>query len=332
MAASAPRPPKRGRTARLDHYVGPPAHLLVGARISVFWPDDDAFYKVGRLGRCFGWHRCVLYFRHLGRSWLTAPGGPSTAAPQWVAVQADSVGKVYCHQLYVCGHALGAPARKRATLRAHWMDVMASDPRTDAAGQGRILEALGGAGECRVLYDDDMTERLALPRERFRWLAPRARSAGATPALYVRAPPARRALLDSLGASVRRDLFRLWCCSPCGPVCAPSMGRDQRVCHGSVGWHDAQPFSPAPPGASVLRRVARRRRRWRALAPTTRRLSRPRCRPCRRKLRRQPAAPRSARACPSSGAPAAAGARAWCSRTGRACTRCRPRLHRNAGG
>ena len=55
--------------------------------------------------------------------------------------------------------------------------------------QGRILEVLGEAGECRVLYDDDMQERLTLPRERFRWLAPRARSAGATPALYVRGSP-----------------------------------------------------------------------------------------------------------------------------------------------
>lgn len=45
MAASEARPVKRGRTARLNHYVGPPAHVLVGARISVFWPDDDAFYK-----------------------------------------------------------------------------------------------------------------------------------------------------------------------------------------------------------------------------------------------------------------------------------------------
>lgn len=52
--------------------------------------------------------------------------------------------------------------------------------------QGRILEVVGEEGECRVLYDDDMQERLTLPRERFRWLAPRARSAGATPALYVR--------------------------------------------------------------------------------------------------------------------------------------------------
>lgn len=62
--------------------------------------------------------------------------------------------------------------------------------------QGRILEVVGEAGECRVLYDDDMQERLTLPRERFRWLAPRARSAGATPALYVRGsllipPPGR---------------------------------------------------------------------------------------------------------------------------------------------
>ena len=48
MAASEARPVKRGRTARLNHYVGPPVHVLVGARISVFWPDDDAFYKARR--------------------------------------------------------------------------------------------------------------------------------------------------------------------------------------------------------------------------------------------------------------------------------------------
>lgn len=40
------RPAKRQRQQGLRGYVGPPEHILLGARISVFWPDDDAFYKV----------------------------------------------------------------------------------------------------------------------------------------------------------------------------------------------------------------------------------------------------------------------------------------------
>jgi hypothetical protein len=39
------RPLKRKRRAGPDCYVGPPQHVLMGVRISVFWPDDDAFYK-----------------------------------------------------------------------------------------------------------------------------------------------------------------------------------------------------------------------------------------------------------------------------------------------
>lgn len=56
MAASEARPVKRGRSTRLEHYVGPPAHVLVGARISVFWPDDDTFYKA----------RCGAFTRRVG--------------------------------------------------------------------------------------------------------------------------------------------------------------------------------------------------------------------------------------------------------------------------
>ena len=40
------RPAKRQRQRCLRAYVGPPQHILLGARISVYWPDDDAFYKV----------------------------------------------------------------------------------------------------------------------------------------------------------------------------------------------------------------------------------------------------------------------------------------------
>lgn len=47
---------KRKRTLGLKSYVGPPSHVLLGVRISVFWPDDHAFYKVCRLllapGQC----------------------------------------------------------------------------------------------------------------------------------------------------------------------------------------------------------------------------------------------------------------------------------------
>lgn len=39
------RPPKRKKRMGLRSYVGPPSHVLLGARISVFWPDDNAFYK-----------------------------------------------------------------------------------------------------------------------------------------------------------------------------------------------------------------------------------------------------------------------------------------------
>ena len=43
------RPLKRKRTLGLKSYVGPPSHVLLGVRISVFWPDDHAFYKVCRV-------------------------------------------------------------------------------------------------------------------------------------------------------------------------------------------------------------------------------------------------------------------------------------------
>ena len=57
----------------------------------------------------------------------------------------------------------------------------------DRAGalQGRIVEVRGPDDEARVIYDDDMEEWLALPQERFQWLAPRAQSAGGTPELQV---------------------------------------------------------------------------------------------------------------------------------------------------
>ena len=43
------RPSKRQRQRSLREYVGPPGgHILLGVRISVYWPDDDAFYKVRR--------------------------------------------------------------------------------------------------------------------------------------------------------------------------------------------------------------------------------------------------------------------------------------------
>lgn len=45
-AADEVRPAKRQRQRCLRAYVGPPEHILLGARISVYWPDDDAFYKV----------------------------------------------------------------------------------------------------------------------------------------------------------------------------------------------------------------------------------------------------------------------------------------------
>ena len=45
-AADGVRPAKRQRQRCLRAYVGPPEHILLGARISVYWPDDDAFYKV----------------------------------------------------------------------------------------------------------------------------------------------------------------------------------------------------------------------------------------------------------------------------------------------
>ena len=46
-AADELRPAKRQRQRSLREYVGPPGgHLLLGVRISVYWPDDDAFYKV----------------------------------------------------------------------------------------------------------------------------------------------------------------------------------------------------------------------------------------------------------------------------------------------
>ena len=41
------RPAKRQRQHGLAAYVGPRGgHVLLGVRISVYWPDDNAFYKV----------------------------------------------------------------------------------------------------------------------------------------------------------------------------------------------------------------------------------------------------------------------------------------------
>ena len=45
-AADELQPAKRRRQRSMRAYVGHPEHVLLGARISVYWPDDDAFYKV----------------------------------------------------------------------------------------------------------------------------------------------------------------------------------------------------------------------------------------------------------------------------------------------
>ena len=45
-AADELQPAKRRRQHSMRAYVGHPEHVLLGARISVYWPDDDAFYKV----------------------------------------------------------------------------------------------------------------------------------------------------------------------------------------------------------------------------------------------------------------------------------------------
>ena len=84
---------------------------------------------------------------------------------------------------------------------------------------------VGEEGECRVLYDDDMQERLTLPRERFRWLAPRARSAGATPALHVR--PSRSAFCAI-------------------PIFAGTMGRPAWCAHVRAAWARRAPHLHLP--------------------------------------------------------------------------------------
>ena len=45
-AADELQPAKRRRQHSMRAYIGHPEHVLLGARISVYWPDDDAFYKV----------------------------------------------------------------------------------------------------------------------------------------------------------------------------------------------------------------------------------------------------------------------------------------------
>ena len=48
------------------------------------------------------------------------------------------------------------------------------------------MEVREDGEEARVVYDDEMEEWLTLASERFRWLAPRAVSAGGTRTLQVR--------------------------------------------------------------------------------------------------------------------------------------------------
>jgi len=64
-----------------------------------------------------------------------------------------------------------------------------------------------------VVYDDGEDEWLALPRQAFRWLAPRARSAGCT-------EPLKRAL-SALGAQGENEKYVNWSrpltASPAGP-------------------------------------------------------------------------------------------------------------------
>ena len=68
--ADEQRPAKRQRQRSLREYVGPPGgHVLLGVRISVYWPDDDAFYKVSPspppVSVSGVWNYSVRYCLHL---------------------------------------------------------------------------------------------------------------------------------------------------------------------------------------------------------------------------------------------------------------------------
>ena len=59
LATEASRASKRRKVSHM-HMCQPSTSILVGARISVYWADDDAYYKVGccKGNRHFSYEKC----------------------------------------------------------------------------------------------------------------------------------------------------------------------------------------------------------------------------------------------------------------------------------
>ncbi|CAL5225630.1 g8486 [Coccomyxa viridis] len=175
------RPAKRQRQRSLREYVGPSGgHVLLGVRISVYWPDDDAFYK-GRIVEVKGAddEARVIYDDDM-EEWLSL----AQERFQWLAPRAQSAGGT--PELQVEMAQLGAEG---VLDTPHIPDLSSAQPErappAEEAIGGRVTVHFAGVGEwCRgevlaystakqmhhILYEDGESEWACLPKEAHAWV------------------------------------------------------------------------------------------------------------------------------------------------------------------
>ncbi|BDA40778.1 probable DNA mismatch repair protein MSH6 at C-terminar half [Coccomyxa sp. Obi] len=170
---------KRKRSLGLKSYVGPPSHMLLGVRISVYWPDDDAFYK-GRIVEVLDEDDRVLvkYDDEMDEELHLL-----CERFQWLAPRAQSAGA--SSQLHMEMARLGAEGVEETPQVPDTSDMgFKGAPEGAAAVGGRISIHFAGVGIwCRgevlaydasrekhhILYEDGENEWVRLSREAYTW-------------------------------------------------------------------------------------------------------------------------------------------------------------------
>lgn len=165
---------------------------IVGARVAVFSHSDEQYHKVGALGRAAAAVRFdTRDGRQLKRTHIFLLYSLLLAAP----VLPGHTGSPACKQLLpfryatVCRTVSLRPARSLTQRPQPHPTPSHTHPRTL---QGKLVQFDSYHKRHKVAYDDGDEEWVSLPREAFRWLTPRARSAGCTREY--------RALMQQLGA------------------------------------------------------------------------------------------------------------------------------------